>query len=197
MTKLFVLSNVADRFRDDFFPCGTHIHRNPCVACEANLNGWSPPLLYWWEYEFGEPRSSLNASHNCFWGGFRMMVDSIGQSMLSNLTIPFIFHPTTMTEGEMLFGDQSSLVCVTIAASINADAAECKNTVCQKCGRFTERRRQITRLRIPASAIPKFGVFTIKQNGDAGPMFATEDARAELTNSGITGIGYYSAGRVI
>ncbi len=102
-----------------------------------------------------------------------------------------------MTEGEMLFGDQSSLVCVTIAASINADAAECKNTVCQKCGRFTERRRQITRLRIPASAIPKFGVFTIKQNGDAGPMFATEDARAELTNSGITGIGYYSAGRVI
>jgi hypothetical protein len=197
MTKLFVLSNVADRFRGDFFPCGTHIHRNPCVSCEANLNGWSPPLLYWWEYEFGEPRSSLNAGHNCFWGGFRMMVDSIGQSMLSNLTIPFIFHPTTMTEGEMLFGDQSSLVCVTIDASIYADAAECKNAVCEKCGRFTERRRQITRLRIPASVIPKFGVFTIKQNGDTGPMFATEDARAELTNSGITGIGYYSAGRVI
>lgn len=197
MTRLYVLSNVAHRFRNDFFPCGTHVRRDPCASCEANLNGWSPPLLYWWEYEFGDPRSSLDAGHNCFWGSFRLMVDPIGKSLLSDLTIPFSFHPATMTEGETLFGDQSSLACVTLDASVCADATECKNTVCETCGRFTERRRQITRLRIPASIIPEFGIFTIKQNGNTGPMFVTEDARDELTNTGIAGIGYYPAGRVI
>ena len=197
MSKLFVLSNIFHRFRDDFFPCGTHIIRNPCSSCETNVNGWSPPLRYWWDYEFGDPKSSLNANHHCFWGGFRLMVDCEGRALLQNTDIPFNFHPTTMTEGKLLFDQQSSLTCVTIDSIVEADPVECKNTSCASCGHFIERRRQITRLRISKSIIPDSGVFMIRQNGEFGPMFVTETAREILTQTGLVGIGYYPAGCVI
>jgi len=197
MSKLFVLSNVFHRYRHDFFPCGTHVRRDPCDSCGVNLNGWTAPLQYWWEYEFGDPQSSCDSQHNCFWGGFRMMVGPAGKALLETLNIPFRFHPTKMTEGPILFEEQSSLACVTIDSYVNADAVACKNEVCSACGRFKEHRRQITRLRIASSVIPDFGVFKVRQNGETGPMFVTEAARETLNQTGITGIGYYPAGRVI
>ena len=64
-------------------------------------------------------------------------------------------------------------------------------------GVSSERRRQITRLKIPKADIPESGIFTIKQNGPNGPMFVTESTRARIESTAIVGIGFYPAGRVI
>ena len=198
MSKFFVLSHPTHRFRDDFFSCGTHVFRPRCNESDANLNGWRASLLYWWEYEFGDPQSSLDARHNCFWGQFRLMVDQVEESVLKESSYPFSFQTAQMTEGASLNGQESiALKSVTVGCSVEADAAASKNAVCPTYGTFSERRRQITRLRVPAANVPDFGIFTIRQNGGSGPMFVTETAHVELTASGITGIGYYPAGRVV
>ncbi len=132
------------RFCDDYFPCGTHVLRSACRECGVNLNGWRPPLLYWWEFEFGSPQASLDAGHNCFWATFRFMVDEAGKSLLDSLAIPFSFHATKMTEGKKLNGEESlKLKCVTIDCSVKADPIESKISLCPTCGKFAERRRQL------------------------------------------------------
>ena len=198
MTKLFVLAHPAHRFRDDFFPCGTHVRRPACSECGANRNGWEAPLRYWWDDEFGDPQASLDAGHHCFWGQFRWMVDQTGRSLLQQLPAPLSFHESIMTEGNPLAGQQElTLHHVTINASADADPVESKNRVCETCGRFVERRRAITRLRIDRAKVPDFGIFQVRQNGVPGPIFATESGREMLAATGITGIGYYPAGRLI
>ncbi len=198
MAKLFVLAHPAHRFRDDFFPCGTIVRRAECSQCGANLNRWVAPLQYWWDREFGDPQASLDARHHCFWGQFRFMVDQAGKSLLEQLPAPFTFHGSTMAEGEPLEGQQAlSLHLVRIDVSVDADPVESKNRICALCGTFIERRRPITRLRIHNCDVPEHGVFTVRQNGDSGPLFASENGREMLVSSGIRGIGFYPAGRVI
>ena len=200
MSKLFILCHPKNRLRNDFFPCGTHIVRPPCSTCEGNCNGWEPPLLYFWEFDFGDPQDSFDAGHQCYWGEFRFMVTDEGRSILESLDNSFGFHETRRNEGKTLKGlppGSNPFHYVTTGTTAAADVAASDNEVCPECGEFTKRRRPLTRLHIPKQNIPATGIFRVEQSGPHGPTFVTEDARETIVNSGLKGIGFSPAGRVV
>ena len=197
MKKIYLLGHSSRRFDSDFFPCGTHVIRPPCSSCESNLNGCTGPLLDFWELEFGDPQSSVDANHHCFWGSFFLMVDAFARSTFDALHLPFNYRPTRLKEGpELRWPASTSFDWADLNSEVESDPVASKNQVCDDCGQFTER-VGITRLRIPAVNIPDSGIFTVAQNGAHSPMFVTEETKARLESTTLKGIGFYPAGRLM
>jgi hypothetical protein len=197
MEKIYVLAHASHRFRDDFFPCGTHVEKPPCRACGGNLNELVDPLLYFWDFEFGDPQFSVNAGHHCFWGQFQLMIDQRGRAILESLDLPFSFSRTKLAEGRDVVGLSGSRYWATPFTTAEADPIASKNAICRQCGEFTERRRAIARLRIARSNFPPGGVFLVTQNGAWSPTFVTERTRAALAKANLEGLGFYPAGRIV
>ncbi len=197
MENIYLLGHAVHRFRDDFFPCGTHMKKPPCSECGGNLNELVEPLLYFWDFEFGDPQFSVDAGHHCFWGQFRLMVDDRGLSIFESLDLPVEFDRAELAEGRDLARLGGVLSWLTANETVEADPVTSKNPICEHCGEFTERRRAITRLRIPGSNLPPGGLFTVAQNGAGSPMFVTERTRRTLTEARLAGLGFYPAGRIV
>ena len=124
------------------------------------------------------------------------MVNDRGLSIFESLDLPLAFHRTALAEGQDLEGLSGALSWLTCHATVEADPVASKNSICDHCGEFTERRRAITRLRIPKSNVPPGGLFTVRQNGTSAPMFITESTRTTLKETVLLGLGCYPAGRV-
>ena len=205
MNKIYLLAHPTRRFQSDFFYAGTHVIRPQCDACERNMNELIPPLLYYWDEEFGTPQLSMSQGHACFWGGLRLMVTHDGKAILDGLGLPFEYADTKPVRTELvgdeliiedLPPDENALFWARPTNVADADVRQSDNEVCHKCGNFTEQLRQLTRLRLPRSDATSKGLFTVRQNR-GGPIFLTEDMRALLSESGLTGIGFYPAGRIV
>lgn len=195
--KIYLLGHSARRFDSDFFPCGTHVIYPPCSRCESNLNGCAEPLLYFWELEFGDPQSSVDAGHHCYWGSFYLMVDAFARSTFDSLHLPFNYRPTRLKEGpELRWPAPTPLYWADLDSEVEADPVASKNQVCDGCGQFSEQ-VGITRLRVPAANIPECGIFSVAQNGAHGPMSVTEETKARLESTPLNGLGFYPAGRLM
>jgi hypothetical protein len=197
MEKLFLLAHAAGIYKSDFFPCGTHVLNPACSACDGNLNGLAEPLMYYWDFEFEDPQKSIDADHHCYWGGWLLMVNSGGRTILEGADLPIDFRSTELSEGDLPDGldhDSYKFFWASTTCEAVADPIASDNEVCTECGEFKKRRNQITRLRIPKSNIPACGIFTVRQNGAHGPTFVTERTKEKLINSGLRGLAFYSAG---
>jgi hypothetical protein len=154
-------------------------------------------LRYFWDFEFGAPQASVDAGHHCYWGDTLLMVNRQGRAILESLGLPIDFYPTELCEGGIpdgLVPDTREFFWALSQCSAVADSVASKNEVCVECGAFTTRRRATARLRIPESDVPAAGVFMVRQNGSRGPTFVTERTKELLCDSGLKGLGFYSAG---
>lgn len=205
MNKILVLAHPTHRFQSDFGYAGTHVVNPPCDECETNLNELSPPLLYYWDEEFGTPQVSLTQGHDCFWGGLQLMVTGNGRELLEELGLPFEFAPAKLVRASVvrdklivqeLPSPEMGLHWARATNVADADPMQNDNDVCNKCGNFTKQVRQLTRLKLVPSDATSQGVFTVRQN-HGGPIFVTEATKKILSESGLKGVGFYPAGRII
>lgn len=205
MNKIFLLAHETHRFGGDFSYAGTHLRNPPCDACDMNLNELKPPLLYYWDKEFGTPDLSISQGHDCFWGDLCLIVNERGKHILQDLGLPLDFGDTKHVKTkvvrrelliEYLPPPEMTLYWAWATNAADADPLLSGNEVCCECGQFTKHLRQLTRLKIPASDATSQGVFSVRQNG-GGPIFVTEEIRDVLKGSGLKGIGFYPAGRIV
>lgn len=189
----------------DFFYAGTHEVHPPCDVCAVNMNELVSPLLYYWDEEFGTPQLSMDLGHDCFWGELRLMATDNGRAVLENLGLPFEFSATKPVKTRLVRREliieympppENELHWARPTVLADADPEESKNELCIKCGMFITQVRQLTRLRIPKSDATSRGLFSVRQNR-GGPIFVTEDTKAMLCKSGLAGIGFYPAGRIV
>jgi hypothetical protein len=169
------------------------------------MNELKQPLLYVWEKEFGTPEVSIREGHEFLWGGSTFMVTANGKSLLSYLNLPFEFLPTQPVKTELsgreyrvenLSLPESELFWARPTDVADADPEASDNKVCDVCGTFTERVVQLTRLRLFSNDATSRGAFTVRQN-HGGPVFVTEDTKKMIGDSGIKGVGFYPAGKIL
>ncbi|NLS95146.1 MAG: hypothetical protein GXX96_23570 [Planctomycetaceae bacterium] len=205
MNKIYLLAHATRRFQSDFCYAGTHALNPPCDACGQNTNELRPPLLYYWDEEFGTPELSMSHGHTCFWGGLWLMVTGHGKALLDRVGLPFEFADTKPVRTklvrkklmvESLPAPENALFWARPTNIVDADPRQSNNEVCHKCGKFTKQVRQLTRLKIPRSDATSQGIFTVRQNHDA-PIFVTDETKSLLIQSDLKGIGFYPAGMII
>lgn len=205
MTKLFLMSHRFTRYGSDFSPVKGDRTPKTCPTCERNLREFEPPLLYYWDEEFGNPQVSIEAGHQFFWGSLFLIVTENGRELLENLDLPLDFQPTqpvkTKLAGrELVVEEQPAPVepLYWARARLNAsvDPQRNSNQICAECEKFQTHPRQISRLKVAACAATTAGIFQVRQNRGQ-PIFVTETIKQRLADQVPLGLGFYAAGKVV
>lgn len=205
MSKIYLLSHSQHRFDTDFFCVYAHLKRKECPQCGVNLAPTLPPLLYYWDEEFGNPSKSWEQRHVCFWGSFRLLVTEPGKAVLEQLRLPLLFEHSQLVETDIV---DDEVVIETVEDSkptlywtrptihLSVDLASNPHQICTACGRFIDPARQLTRLKVPEREVISSGLFAIQQNASE-PIFVSEGVKDALANANLRGLGFYPAGRTV
>lgn len=204
MNKIFMLGHSARRFQSDVSPVmSDRRERSVCPECEVPLGSWSEPFLYEWDYEFGDPETSLRMEHDCFWGDFELLVSQAGLvklgalelqlRLLESRLIKFTVHRSVET---ITYLPEQDLHFAWVVPSLTATATKPRSAVCPTCNRFIDPPRQLVSLQVKRCDATEHGIFRVSQN-EGGPTFVTEKIKDQMLDAAITGIAFYPGGKLV
>ena len=200
MSKLFLLTHPARRFDEDFTYLS--LEAQTCQECGDRVDRLAPPLRYEWDKEFQSDQALKMEDRQIYIGGFLLMVPAEIREKLKMISA-FNFFDTSPVQTELVGQElvvkrlpqpDEPLYWAMPKESVRVGVSGTPNEECPACGYFTGP-RQLTRLQVRESEIPKSGVFSVAQNRSP-QIFVTEDAKAILDSLRIEA-GYYSAGRTV
>ncbi len=200
--KIYLLGHTVHRLKSDFASVTAGSPR--CDLCDISIGEHSPPLRFYWDFEFGVPQRAFDDNHDFYWGSFQLIVTDRGRQRVEQARLNLAFVDIELVETSL---SQDELVVTPCASqptglhwarpvqSVAAVANE-SNRICSKCNKFIDTPRQLTRLIVRHDSVTHDELFSIRQNRGE-PMFATETLKNRLSEMGLRGIGFYPAGRLV
>jgi hypothetical protein len=202
MSRLYLIANSYGRFHSELGIAGEGFSSPSCEACAYPVT--SPPaiLKYFWDTGFGSPDRAIRNQHDIFWCEFAILASAatVDRALSADVSIEAVPADCVASdEAASRYGIRKhhyDLPLMWLRPLIKIDVAGTRYPICRKCGKFGDEAWRVTRLEVRRRDLPRHGVFQITQNRGF-PSFVTEEGRNAIVQTGLRGVSFYPAGRVI
>jgi hypothetical protein len=200
MNNVYLLANSFDRFHSELGGCNKP--SKICEGCGYPIIDTSAPSCFFWDKKFGFSTRSIKEGNAVFWAEFSMLATSFGVDILQSLKLPISVKDAKCLSGIDAFkryeieAEDIAIPLFSIKPSCSVDIASTNLRICESCGKFADHAWRINGLNISREALQQGELFMLNQNRGS-QVFATEEIKKCIDESGIKGIGFYKAGRIL
>ena len=200
MNNVYLLANSFDRFHSELGGCNEP--SKICQGCGYPIIDTSAPGCFIWDQKFGFSTRSIKEGNSVFWAEFSMLATSFGVDVLQSLKLPISVEDARCLIGIDAFkrykieAEDIAIPLFSIMPIRSIDIASTTLRICESCGKFADHALRINGLSISREALKQGELFMLNQNRGT-QIFATEEIKKCIDESGIKGIGFYKAGSIL
>ncbi len=200
MNNVYLLANSFDRFHSELGGCNEP--SKICHGCGYPIIDTSAPACFFWDKKFGFSTRSIKEGNAVFWADFSMLATSFGVDILQSLKLPVSVEDAKCLSGidalkrYEIEAEDIAIPLFSITPSCSVDIASTTLRICESCGKFADHALRINGLSISRDALKQGELFMLNQNRGT-QIFATEEIKKCIDESGIKGIGFYKAGSIL
>lgn len=201
MGKIWLLGNPYDRFHSELGVVSDGITRPPCDVCGYPL-GEPRGFDCFWDTGLGAPDRAIGDWHDVFWCEFAMLAAAASVDRVKEADMAVRVVPARCMAGDEAatrFGIPKKDFALELAwlEPLQAiDVSDVRFPTCRQCGKFADEAWRLTRLEVRRGVLPEHGIFRLNQNRGF-PSFITDEGKTSLLRTGLRGIGFHPAGRVV